>query len=222
MIRHGETVMNARRLTCGGGVDTELNHEGRRQAFEAAQVLDALPAAARPTLIIHSDMRRTRETTDILNAALNLPIVADNELREHMMGEWEQQSWDDVFPFLRGDPHLVPKGGESRHQFGARIQSALARNLMDHASERIMFVAHGGVFHSLQLIHGSHRNLFIPNATLHHFAPEPAHLPLPYRVTLYEWKNGLREGPAPICPSQPDAPGHTNFPDPAQTRTAQK
>lgn len=204
MIRHGETVMNARRLTCGGGVDTVLNDEGRRQAFVAAKVLAALPV--KPTLMIHSDMKRTRETTNILNAELKLPVLADNDLREHMMGEWEEQPWDQVFPHLRGDPHKVPKGGESRHQFGARIRETLTRNLNAHASERVLFVGHGGVFHSFQLIHGSARNIFIPNGTLHRFDPEPAHHPMPWRVTLYEWKDALREGPSPICPSQPDQP----------------
>lgn len=204
MIRHGETVMNAQRLTCGGGVDTTLNDEGRRQAFVAGQVLSTLPTPARPTLIIHSDMARTRQTTEILNEGLNLPVLGDNELREHMMGEWERKPWDEVFPHLRGDPDVVPAGGESRRQFGARIRAAMARLLSAHASERVLFVTHGGVFHSFQHIHGVNRNLFIPNATLHHFAPEPAHAPMPWKVTLYEWKNALRESVAPICPSHPD------------------
>jgi broad specificity phosphatase PhoE len=204
MIRHGETVMNARRLTCGGGVDTVLNDEGRRQAHIAAQVLDAMPADSRPSLIIHSDMNRTRETTAIMNAALKLPVLGDNELREHMMGEWEQQPWDKVFPHLRGDPDAVPRGGESRRQFSARIRAAMTRHLNAHTSERVLFVTHGGVFHSFQVMHDVlDRNLFTPNATLHHFIPEPAHDPMPWRVTLYEWKNELRQGPAPICPSQP-------------------
>lgn len=204
MIRHGETVMNAQRLTCGGGVDTTLSDEGRRQAFVAGQILEAMPAPARPSLIIHSDMARTRQTTEILNDRLKLPVLGDNALREHMMGEWERQRWEDVFPHLRGDPDIVPAGGESRRQFGARIQAAMARLLRDHASERVLFVTHGGVFHSFQFMHGVNRNLFIPNAALHHFAPEPAHLPMPWKVTLYEWKNALRESTAPICPSHPD------------------
>jgi hypothetical protein len=60
-------------------------------------------------------------------------------------------------------------------------------------------------------MHGSARNLFIPNATLHRFDPEPAHGAMPWRVTLYEWKNALSAGPAPICPSQPDDPRKLNF-----------
>ena len=200
LIRHGQTVMNAKRLTCGGGVDTSLNDEGRRQAHLAAKVLAALPE--KPTLIIHSDMKRTRQTTEILNAELQLPILADNDLREHMMGEWEEKPWDEVFPFLHGD--TKPAGGESRHEFGARVRAAITRNLQAHASERVLFVGHGGTFHSFQLIHGRDRRVFIPNAALHRFDPEPSHQPMPWKVTLYEWKNALRSGPAPICPSVPD------------------
>lgn len=204
LIRHGETVMNARRLTCGGGVDTELNEAGLAQTETAARVLAALDEPLRPTLIIHSGMKRTVETTRILNEVLNLPTLADPELREHMMGEWEQQPWDAVMPFLHGDTNVKPKGGESRDEFMTRVKTAMNKQLAQHASERVLFVAHGGTFHSLALMHGVRRDVFIPNATLHRFDPEPAHDPMPWRVTLYDWRETLISGPAPYCPSQPD------------------
>ncbi|MCB1538367.1 MAG: histidine phosphatase family protein [Rhodospirillales bacterium] len=199
LIRHGETVMNAKRLFCGGGVDTELNAEGRRQAFDVTKVLDAMPAHQRPTLIVHSDMVRTRQTTEILNSSLNLPVMADHDLREQMMGEWEKLPWSETLPLLHSG--AKPKGGESRAEFGARVRTAFIRVLSNHAGERILIVGHGGTFHALQLIHGVDRRVFIPNATLHRFAPEPAHAPMPWRITYYRWKNALREDTAPICPS---------------------
>ncbi|MBU6235880.1 MAG: phosphoglycerate mutase family protein [Alphaproteobacteria bacterium] len=204
MIRHGETVMNALKLSCGGGIDTPLNEDGRRQAEAAALALQAL--VEKPTLIINSGMSRTRDTTVIINKYINLPVLEDNELREHMLGEWENKPWDDIIPHLRAG--TKPEGGESADEFAARIKAALARNLEEHASQRVLFVTHGGLFHSFQRMHGQHRRTFIPNATLHRFDPEPAHQPMPWRIQVLNWTDGgLKIKPSPICPSQP-APNH--------------
>lgn len=206
MIRHGETVMNAKRLTCGGGIDTELNPTGLAQAQKAALVLNALPE--KPTLIITSGMVRTRQTAEILNAQLGLPIIEDQDLREHMMGEWEGKHWDYVFPRLRAGEK--PQGGEDHEEFGARVGAAFKRNLSEHASERVLFVGHGGTFHSFQRIQGQIRPLFVPNAALHRFDPEPKHQPMPWRAVMYEWRDGIRESVAQICPSLPPAEQHTH------------
>jgi len=201
LIRHGETVMNALKRCCGGGVDTTLNKDGRAQAESAAHVLQSLPE--KPTLIINSGMSRTRETTEIVNQFINLPVLEDNELREHMMGEWENAPWEDIMPHLRAG--TKPVGGESSDEYAARVRGALTRNLNKHPSERILFVAHGGTFHSFMRIHGMGRHIFIPNATLHRFAPEPAHEKMPWRVDMIRWtQGGPHTAPAPICPSQPE------------------
>lgn len=201
MVRHGETVMNALKLTCGGGVDTELNDTGREQAALAALALAALPE--KPSLIIHSGMSRTRETASILNRGLGLPVHEDRELREHMVGEWEHKPWDDIIPHLRAG--TKPAGGESADEFAERVREALRRNLESFADERVLFVVHGGTFHSFQRMHGQRRRTFIPNATIHRFTPEPAHSPMPWRVTVLEWlESQIVPRPSSICPSQPD------------------
>lgn len=203
MIRHGETVMNALKLSCGGGVDTVLNDDGRAQAALAAKVLAAL--TEKPTLIINSGMSRTRETTKIVNEFIQLPVIEDNELREHMLGEWENKPWDDIIPHLRAGNK--PQGGESADEFAARVREAISRNLLTYKDERVLFVTHGGTFHSFQRMHGQFRRTFIPNATLHRFDPEPAHQPMPWRVQVFNWANGVAVTPSPICPSRP-APEH--------------
>ena len=201
MIRHGETVMNALKLSCGGGVDTVLNDQGRKQADLAAHALQALDD--KPTLIINSGMSRTRETTEIINKFINLPVIEDNELREHMLGEWENKPWEDIIPHLRAG--IKPQGGESADEFASRVRAALSRNLMGYEGERLLFVTHGGLFHSFQRMHGQHRRTFIPNATLHAFDPEPKHTPMPWRIQVLNWvgHGRLKVTPSPICPSQP-------------------
>jgi len=199
LIRHGETVMNARQLSCGGGVDTELNESGWAQAELAAKALFALPV--KPTLIINSGMRRTRETTSVLNRDLNLPVLEDNDLREHMMGEWEGMHWNVTVPLIKSDQK--PKGGESTTEYAARIRATLDRLLKAHASEHVLFVAHGGTFHSLMRTYQYDAwDAFIPNATLHSFDPEPQYQPMPWRIKMHQWVGeGIESGPANICPS---------------------
>lgn len=198
LIRHGETEMNALRLCCGGGVDTVLTDAGRKQAGEAAKILEAAPI--KPTLIIHSDMSRTRETTAILNRNLDIPVVGDNELREHMLGEWEGKSWDDGLGLMLSGAR--PVGGESRDEFAARIGSALNRNLYEYQDERIMFVGHGGIFYSIMRLYQRACDVFIQNATLHDFIPEPENHEMPWKINLLEMgPDGIvKDMAAPICP----------------------
>ncbi len=219
LIRHGETVMNALRRCCGGGVDTVLNEDGRAQAQMAAQVLRAVCDADdnAPTLIIISGMSRTRETTEVVNQYTNIPVLVDRDLREHMMGEWEQQPWDEILPALRAGHK--PAGGESSAEYATRIQAALTRNLDAHPDARILFVAHGGTFHSLLKLYDMGRHIFIPNATLHHFAPDVGLPRMPWRIRMFAWSDGLQENPAPICPSQPD-PDHDSYFKPQKTSAA--
>jgi len=203
LIRHGETVLNAQKLCCGGGVDTVLNDTGKAQARQAANLLAALPGDQRPTLIIQSGMSRTRETAGILNTALDVPVLEDNDLREHMLGEWEMLPWEEALPRIRSNEK--PKGGESAEEFALRVGTALARVLGDHQDERIMVVAHGGTFHSIQRLYKRYRNAHIPNCDLHHFAPELSFDPMPWKIDRFDLRERVAVRlSAPFCPSQPD------------------
>lgn len=190
--------MNAKRLCCGGGVDTVLTDTGRLQADLARRVLEASPV--KPTLIIHSDMSRTRETTAILNRTLDIAVVADNNLREHMLGEWEGKTWDEGLPLMLSN--AKPNGGESIDEFASRISGALNRHLYEYQDERILFVGHGGIFHSILRVYNRARDVFIPNATLHDFAPAPDYTAMPWQIDLLGMNdagNFTREA-ASICP----------------------
>lgn len=203
MIRHGETVMNAKKLCCGGGVDTPLTDDGRAQAAMVARVLEVLDEG--PTLIVNSNMSRTRETTDIVNKNARLPVVEDHDLREHMLGAWEQKPWDEIIPKLFTDEK--PDGGESTPEYDLRVRGALSGHLSRHPGERLLFVVHGGTFHAIlrQYRYPGASGIFIPNATLHHFDPEPGHEhdPMPWRVRQMTWETDRAvTAPAVFCPSQ--------------------
>lgn len=198
LIRHGETEMNAKRLCCGGGVDTVLTDTGRMQAELARRVLEVAPV--KPTLIIHSNMSRTRETAAILNRTLDIPVKTDSELREHMMGEWEGKTWDEALPHLLSN--AKPAGGENMDEFASRVSRALNRNLYEHQDERVMFVGHGGIFHSILRLYNQSRDVFIPNATLHDFVPAPDCTQMPWQIDLLGMNDAgiIKREAANICP----------------------
>lgn len=203
LIRHGETVMNALKLCCGGGVDTVLNDTGRAQARDAANILAALDENLRPDLIVHSGMNRTRETAGILNQSLGLEMIEVPELREHMLGEWEKKPWAEALPHIRAN--VKPEGGESAEEFALRVGTALSGVLNAHEDRRVMVVAHGGTFHSIQRLYGRLRDAHIPNCDLHNFLPEAAYTPMPWKIDRFNMREtqAIRVS-SPFCPSQPD------------------
>lgn len=196
LIRHGETEANVAQELCGGGVDTILTALGIQQAQELAKHLQTLPFF--PTRIIHSDMNRSRDTANILNKALNLPIHGDNELREHMFGEWEGEYWEDALIKMKQD--LKPKGGENRDEFAERVRKNLARVLNEHEDDTLMVVAHGGTFHAFMHIYEFEAVSWIDNCHLHYFEPTEDH-PIPWKITAFNVENGkLVAAPSAICP----------------------
>lgn len=203
LIRHGETVMNALKLCCGGGVDTILNDTGKAQARAAGTLLAALDDDIRPDLIIHSGMNRTRETAGILNQSLGLEMIEVPELREHMLGEWENKPWEVALPRIRANEK--PQGGESADEFAARVGTALSGVLNTHEDRRVLVVAHGGTFHSIQRLYKRLRDAHIPNCDLHAFAPELTYQPMPWKIDRFNMREtkAIRVS-SPFCPSQPD------------------
>src|ERR1035437_7776960 len=118
LIRHGETEANVAHITAGGKFDSPLTEKGLGQAHTLAPCLNQLERA--PALIYHSSMIRARDTAQVLNEKLNLPMIKLQDLREHEMGEWDGLPRETVEPFL--EQGIVPPGGESESLFAQRIQ----------------------------------------------------------------------------------------------------
>ncbi|MBI4031683.1 MAG: histidine phosphatase family protein [Proteobacteria bacterium] len=200
LLRHGESEANAARLTAGGGLDSPLNETGRAQARSLAALIDTLPA--KPDIVYHSSMIRARETAEILNASLKLEIRAARDLREHEVGAWEGQPWDEVFPLILS--RTDPPGGESFLAFGQRIQSVM-EDIRKKNHRLPLLVAHGGVFHAIGRLY-DHEVGTIRNCHLHYFEPHPPHGHFPWRVSRFDAEGGKLAGkPAPFCASS-DAP----------------
>jgi len=94
-VRHGATAANLLGLRCGGDLDLELADCGRSQAEEAAQRIAGLcPPVG---IIVTSDLKRTRETAQIIARALGKPaIVVEPEFAERSLGEWNLHPIDET------------------------------------------------------------------------------------------------------------------------------
>lgn len=121
-VRHGATAPNLARLRCGGDLDLPLHEQGRAQSVEiAAQLAHIEPAIG---LIITSQLRRTRETAQIIAAALpGVPIEVVPGFAERRLGAWNLRSIDETQPWL--DAGKTPPGGESDAEFVLRVGRAV-------------------------------------------------------------------------------------------------
>ncbi len=146
LIRHGETDWNAEGRY-QGQADPPLNATGWEQAGALAEALRGTALEA----IYSSDLRRARQTADLLAAATGAPLLLEPRLREVGLGEWEGQPFRDIqsrHPDLlrqrREDPlHFAPPGGETVLALRHRLLSALNDIAASHPRGSAALVSHG-------------------------------------------------------------------------------
>jgi alpha-ribazole phosphatase len=146
LIRHGETDWNTEGRY-QGHTDVPLNTRGREQAEAMAEALKDWPLQA----IYTSDLKRARDTAEILAAATGAPMHMDPRLREIDLGEWEgrlsadiQRTDGDLLARRRADPlDTFPSGGEGVRQVMARVVPLLDEIARQHPDSQVALVSHG-------------------------------------------------------------------------------
>ena len=146
LVRHGETDWN-RVGRWQGHADPPLNERGREQARDLARRLRRFSLDR----AYSSDLRRARETAEILAGELGLELTLDRDLREIDVGEWSGLTRDEVelrYPeaFTRWRAHDGPgwTQGETHEQMRSRALAAILRIARDHAHQSVLVVSHGG------------------------------------------------------------------------------
>lgn len=160
-IRHGQTDLNKQGIVQGAGTDVPINETGCQQAESVATKL----IDRNIHVIFSSDMIRARQTTDIINQALDLDIFYTALLRETHYGEIEGmvsvevdtdpryqhicEQVDDTTNPLRYD--ISFPGGESRKAVASRFLSCVQN--INHKDKNVLLSTHGGILRSFSSIY---------------------------------------------------------------------
>lgn len=165
LVRHAESAGNvANAAALAGGLpeldladrdmDVPLSERGVRQAEALATWLTGLPDP--PDVVWCSPYVRAMDTARLAldGAGLELPVVADERLREREFGildrltkvgiEARHPEQAAARAFL-GKFYHRPPGGESWADVVARVRSVLTSLRLDHSGERVCVVAHQAV-----------------------------------------------------------------------------
>jgi broad specificity phosphatase PhoE len=172
LARHGETDWN-REGRWQGWADPPLNETGRAQARALADQLRALPFDA----VYTSDLRRARETAEIVAAPHGVPVTSDAGLREIDVGSWSGLTRAEIEERF---PGLERPDGETRDQHLARVHGAVVRIARESAGRRLLLVTHGGTMRALRDLVSEEPYRPIPNCGVLelHFRDDRLALPI--------------------------------------------
>jgi broad specificity phosphatase PhoE len=195
MIRHGETEANLAR-TMAGSIDSPLTGTGRDQARAVHEIIKHLPV--KPTLIVHSNLSRARDTAGIINEILGVPMLEDPDFAEIHAGDLEGVSWDLCTHF---DEWQDMPNGERFEDFFIRVRRAKNRALGSNEGP-VLIVSHGGVFRALAKIYGIEMP-GVRNCHLHEFIPaipptDKISARFPWDVFHYDYNETLLKERAPF------------------------
>ena len=132
LVRHGETVDNARQIM-QGQTQGELNQRGREQAEQVAQRLVSEPLDA----IVASDLHRAIQTAEVIAEPHGLPVVTTPLLRERDWGSFTGR----FIPDLRNE--VWPDDIESEEALLERARSFLINMTATYPGKRVVAVGHG-------------------------------------------------------------------------------
>lgn len=145
LARHGESDWNvARRWQ--GHADRPLTEAGRAQADVLAERLDEVDLDA----VYASDLRRARETAEVVARRKGLTVEIVPELREVDVGSWsgltraeaEERFPDGFRRWLEGGPGW--ENGETYEEMAERTGRAVRAIAAEHPRGRVLLVTHGG------------------------------------------------------------------------------
>ena len=132
LVRHGETVDNARQIM-QGQTQGELNEKGREQARQVAERL----AVEQVDVVVASDLHRAIQTAEYIAAQHGLSVTTTPLLRERDWG-----SFTGCFiPDLKG--RVWPDDIESEEALLLRARAFLLYILATYPEKRVVAVGHG-------------------------------------------------------------------------------
>ena len=132
LVRHGETVDNARQIM-QGQTQGELNERGIDQARQVALRLAGEPLDA----VVASDLRRAVQTAEFIAARHGLPVTTTPLLRERDWGGFTGR----FIPELKHEPW--PDDIETEEALLERARQFLLQMTATYPGKRVVAVGHG-------------------------------------------------------------------------------
>ena len=148
LIRHGEVEARYHRVF-GGRIDMELSPRGHDQARALARHLRGRQFDA----IYASPMRRAQQTLAPLMEQRPRPAMILPALQEVDFGDWTGLNFPQVlerfkahaYEWLHHLEQATIPNAECAQTLRARLEPCVRQMLMDHASQSVAVVCHGGV-----------------------------------------------------------------------------
>jgi broad specificity phosphatase PhoE len=127
IIRHGHTSLNmpGRDERLRGWLDVPLDQQGLDEAAQTAELVRQNHSVG---TIYCSDLRRARQTAEVLHRLTKAPVTQTSDLRPWNLGVFCGQRVREIIPFLtllNQHPDLAAPSGESFYQFYGRYAHRL-------------------------------------------------------------------------------------------------
>lgn len=151
LMRHGESESNLKGVISANKDNQDgLTENGKEQVIKAAA---ALPKNI--DVIIHSGFMRTKETAQLVAAALNEPeVIEDDRISElDLADDFEGQSWDKYntqFDSWEERYTKVLDGSENRRDPQKRTGSLIYDLEQKYQGKKILIISHAGTIFALE------------------------------------------------------------------------
>ena len=146
VMRHGLTDWNLNNKI-QGQKDIELNEIGIKQAKDTKKIFNSYNF----DLIISSPLKRTRQTTEIINQDKNTKIVYDDALIERFLGDYEglctEIEEDLIYNY---NLNLKENNIEPVVKLCERVFQLLNYIKENYKSEKILLVTHSGTARAIE------------------------------------------------------------------------
>lgn len=178
-IRHGETDHNTKEII-QGRTETELNERGKEQADIRGQELKkTYPQEIPFSRIITSPRLRARQTAEIIQKYLHLPMEVWEEFDEVHFGDFANKSWGEVAT-MTNDPEIQKKfrsmnfdlthaQGESNSDVRTRIKHAIEKMHQEDPSGHFLIVTHAPIIRMIFHLFEGEAPPIVENAKLYEF-----------------------------------------------------